>query len=59
MQKIFLILGNSGDYTKGTQIKEVQSFIDKTGSIISVTSNEKSGDFIIVAEKPESKNPLD
>lgn len=61
MQKIFLILGNSGDYVKGTLIKEIQSFIDKTGFIVSVTSNEKTGDFIIVVERPnaEPKNPLD
>jgi hypothetical protein len=42
MQNIFLILGNAGDYSKGTEIKKIQEWIGKAGKIISVTSNRAS-----------------
>jgi len=59
MQKIFIIIGDAGSFSKTNELKEIQTFIGKTGTIISVTSNVKNGDTIIVAEKGEVKNPLD
>lgn len=54
-----MFTGNAYKSEKESTLDKVQSFIGTTGTVISVTFSQLTGDCIIVAFKPDPKNPLD